>query len=174
MTAIALHRGTPSISAWSRTQIDDLRTGSTASAPIHTVADTDIRRRGVIITPITEERGIAEMKSCMTCRWAKMGWIDRYLFKDGANALCVHPKVLSGALNAARQGWLLPSFMGGGPVFPADPVTGEPQRVEFPCSLARAQQYARGSTKYPALTPAPLEERADANCGPEGRYWTRR
>lgn len=112
--------------------------------------------------------------SCMSCRWAKMHWIDRYIFRDGGNSICIHPKVLSGAPNAAKQGYMLPSFMDGGPVYPADPVTGAPMRVRMPCSVARGQQYARFSTDYPPLTPAPLEQRAEMNCGPEGRYWERR
>jgi len=105
---------------------------------------------------------------CLTCRWCshRDNWWTRF-WDSHLNAICLNPIVNGTLPNARQEGWMLLDYIDGGPIYPADPVTGRPLRVVAPCSLIRQDTYR------PPINGNECR-RATANCGPEARYWEAR
>lgn len=110
-----------------------------------------------------------DTRPCRTCRHARLPWLARWL-GEWDRATCANPVVVENWHLNARLGFITPQLMDGGPIYPADPVTGEPERRVIPCALARMEHTDR-TTWLKSEEP---ERRAPSCCGPNGRYWQRK
>lgn len=100
--------------------------------------------------PRTPRKPVDTSKPCTTCRHAVRGWFL------GFRGQCGNPIVREAIHRAADQGWIFPDYVEQEP----DPVTGKTPAPYLPCSLIRSHHFRFGD-----------KPQADANCGPEGRYW---